>query len=126
MAYLRQQGGKRIGPLPLLVATGTLAVVVLLLLVGGGGSAAPKQQEQQQRQVVEASRWAGVPEVSLKQQVPSWAGCPQIPCQYGEMKDGVPDTSVSCASAIDCATPMLLLPGQLAAQGAGCSSACPM
>ena len=44
MAYLRQQGGKRIGPLPLLVATGTLAVVVLLLLAGGGGSAAPKQQ----------------------------------------------------------------------------------
>lgn len=45
-----------------------------------------------------AARWAGVPAVSLSQQVPSWAGCPQIPCDYGEMVDGPSDTTVPYSS----------------------------
>ena len=57
-------------------------------VVTTGSSSTAKQQKA-------AARWAGVPAVSLSKQVPSWAGCPPIPCDYGEMVDGPADTTVS-------------------------------
>ena len=62
---------------------------------GSSGTSSSSEAKQQQKGEPDAAaRWAGVPEVSLSQQVPSWAGCPQIPCNYGEMIDGPANTTV--------------------------------
>ena len=72
-----------------------------------GAPGATQQQQQTQTQMRSSgggaggssgsriSAWADVPEVSLSVQLPSWAGCPQPPCQYGQMTDGPANTSVS-------------------------------
>ena len=77
---------------------------------GGGAGGTPGATQQQQQQQTRGggggtggssssssrvSAWADVPEVSLSVQLPSWAGCPQPPCQYGQMADGAANTSVS-------------------------------
>ena len=47
------------------------------------------------RQALEQDHWEGVPDISLAMALPSWAGCPRPPCQYGQIADGAVNVSVS-------------------------------
>jgi hypothetical protein len=124
MASLRGAvSNRRVARVPLLTALVLMLVAAVLLAGGGGGSGGAQQpaaaaegaaaadssssssseaKQQQKGEPDAAARWDGVPEVSLSQQVPSWAGCPQIPCNYGEMVDGPANTTVRGACRLCC------------------------
>jgi hypothetical protein len=158
MASLRGAvSNRRAARVPLLTALVLMLVAAALLAGGGGGgggsggaqqpaaaaegtaaagkaagssgtSSSSEAKQQQKGEPDAAARWAGVPEVSLSQQVPSWAGCPQIPCNYGEMVDGPANTTVRGARNCCCCrwrcfrvlTVVVLLP-----VAAACPLSCP-
>ena len=70
-----------------------LLVLAVLAVALRGGLPAGIQQALQQGPG--PAHWEGIPNISLAVTMPSWAGCPRPPCQYGQVADGAVDASVS-------------------------------
>ena len=82
-------------------AAGVLVLTVLALAQRGRLLSLPAaiNSPAGRRQALEEgpgpAHWEGVPDLSLAVAMPSWAGCPRPPCQYGQIADGAVNASVS-------------------------------